>query len=189
MQIARRARDVWTDYLYVAGRRLNCHFTIEILQEGRDDQLYNALIPRDRKIGNIDEMLAKLSNDLGRVVFLRNKQDPRIIHAIDKRLLKLDGYVLDKRTDLVYTGVIGDLSRKLKEEFPTIGPHTEGHFHERFDDHVTEVSITAKQESIRNILTNVVPLDNYEPRLWRAWTKIVDGVPFTKVQYYGPRRK
>lgn len=98
-------------------------------------------------------------------------------------------HVLEKRIDLNYKGVIGDISRRLNEIYPAIGPQRGSVIEEAFDDGVTQATITAKQCTIRDILTDAVPTEAYGPLLWRAWTKDVDGQRYTEVQFYGPRRQ
>lgn len=182
----------WMDYLFYAAKQLDYQFTIEILQASDEDLFYTKDVPTNRDYGRefvtMEQTLEKLSKELPGVRFVRNKRHPRVIHAIDKRLLKLDDYVVEKKVDLKYNGVIGNISRKLNETLPAIGPRTFGVIGEVFDDSVTEANIAAKEKRIRDILTDAVPLKSYDPILWRGWTAKRDGAWFTEIQFYGPRR-
>lgn len=182
----------WMGYLFYAGRELGYQFTIEVLRTSDEDEFYVKTVPANRDHGQefvtMEKTLEKLSQKLPEVAFIRNKQRPRVIHAIDKRLLKMKDYIVDKKIDLNFKGVIGDISRKLNETYPAIGPRTEGLIGEVFDDYVTEVDIVAKDKRIRNVLTDATPSKSYDWILWRCWTKKQAGQWYTEVQFYGPRR-
>ena len=58
-----------------------------------------------------------------------------------------------------------------------------------FDDFTTEVTIHARKQPVRQILTNCVPLKKYGRLLWIAESSEKNGKLATVVQYYGPKEE
>jgi hypothetical protein len=171
------------------GAKLNCYFTVEKIHRPRDPDDLRPYVKDDEEITSVGALLEKLARDVPGAAFVRNKKNPAVIHAIDKGLLDLDGYGLETRIDLDYSGVLADLSWALEKKLDNVGARRWGFNTTLFDDHVTKVEIHAKEQKVRDILTDCVPLEGgYSPLLWFAETTIVDGKPKTTVQYYGPRR-
>lgn len=179
----------WQTYLYYVCVRNDGHCTLEVSYHPDEDPfLYRPYIRDDSEPRSLEESIAKLSREVPGFEFRRNERNPKIIHAIDKRLLKLDDYDLDEEVDFEYSGVLGELSRALQRKLPAIGPKTSGLVGEVFDDHVTETEVRAKGETVRQILTEAAPPKGYGPILWRAETTISEGEAKTTVQFYGPNR-
>jgi len=192
-----KGRDVdntpwpWLDYLHLAGQRLDCHFTIERIfrPENPGAAIYGAWIMDDVEIRSLEQLIAKVSKEVKGITFVRNRKNPAVVHVIDQRLKELDDYPLEAKLDVSYSGMIGDLSDELEKHLDSIGPRRGGVMSDAFDDHVTRVTVEAKNQQIRSILTDCVPLTHYGPRLWIAETRRVDGKTKTTVQYYGPDRE
>ena len=121
------------------------------------------------------------------MALVRDAKNPSIIHVIDERLKKIADYPLEKKLTIAFSGTIGDLAwAGLSKRLPTIGPETQVLIGDAIDDYVTKVAVDAKDEKVRAVLTDCVPLDVYGPLLWRARTETAGGKTTTSVAYYGP---
>lgn len=183
-------RVFWEDYLYDAFHSLGYYFTIEIVTRKLDDPKFRGIyILDDEEVRTVDEIILKASKSLKDFTFAINKQNPRVIHVIDNDLRKLSDYAVDQQMSLKYSGTTSNLSRSIQKTFPTLVPRTSGDIAKNFDDHVTKVEFDVKNETVRDILTNHVPLKRYNPLIWRAETQEHNGKRETIVQYYGPLRE
>jgi hypothetical protein len=179
--------EFWERYLYGAFHDLGYSFTIEIKVREPDDPKYESVyIVDDEVVDSVDAVIAKASKNLKDFSFVKNKRNPRIIHVIDNDLRKLPNYPLDQKMSLKFSGIAADLSRSIHKRFPTLVPRTSGDIHKAFDDNVTKIECDAKDEIVRDILTDCVPRKGYCTILWRAETEIFKGKRETFVQYYGP---
>jgi hypothetical protein len=121
------------------------------------------------------------------MTFRKCIRNPSVIHVIESELLGLNGYALDAKVSINYQGTIDLLAWELHQSVDAINRKTSGLTREVFDDHLTKVSIAAKDRRVREILTDCVPLNGYHTILWRAETRMVGGQPNTTIQYYGPK--
>lgn len=185
-------REFWEHYLASTGKSLGCHFTIEILVRELDDPKSSSrfFVDDDKEVKTVDEVIDKASKKTEGLIFVKNKNNPQIVHVIDDDLRKIPGYAIDQKMDLKYSGFLDEISKAIETKFPALGPRRSGDLAKfLIADPVTEIEIDAKDQVVRDILTDCVPLKGYSPLLWRAETERAEGKGKTIVQYYGPMRK
>jgi hypothetical protein len=136
----------------------------------------------------VESLVKKLRREMKGIAVIQNTKNPAIIHLIDERLLKIKRYVMDKKVDVAYSGVLDGLSRELEKRSPEIGPITEGMIGDIYADHITQVKVEAKNQTVREVLTGCVPLKNYRLTLWVAKTRKTKGGYKTTVGHVGPKR-
>jgi hypothetical protein len=179
----------WQRYLSVVGDRIGYQFTIEVFEyRGDEPNFLNALIIDDGSVQSLDALLKTMSKELPRFEIARNARHKHVLHVTERGLKNLHGYALNDTADLHYEGSIDGVARALHESLPALDRKSAGDWREMFDDHVTRVTINATDESVRDILTDCVPLERYGAILWRAQTDWHKPEPTTTVQYYGPRK-
>lgn len=195
----------YLDYLHFIGEKLGCYFTLEYraYQITRQPSSLQAEMTNDQSIATMPALLAKLRDGLTGFSVIENPKNPKVIHIIEQALEQADGYVLNKRTSVQYAGhlvpcVVKDTNgRNLQQGAGvvvalarTVGKLENGTAEARgdFDDCNTKVKIDAKNESVRNILTDCIPLKNYHRILWRAAATERNGKPTVMIQFYGPKQ-
>lgn len=182
----------WQLYVAELPKELYCYFTIERMPNMPGEKKYRCPFIRndvtlDRNVKTVKSLVDKLRKEMEGIAVIQNAKNPAVIHLVDERLLKIDGYVMDKKVDIIYSGVIERLSQELEKRIPEIGPMRGGSLRDMFGDYVTQVKIDVKNQTVREVLTDCVPLEKYSRLLWRAKTRKMDGQYKTIVQYYGPR--
>lgn len=181
------------DYLLRTGKRLNCHFTIEAFWKDswaneRRERVLFFLFPNPIREtpDTVDALASALEKGLPDVKVVRNLKHPNVIHLVDQALIGREDYVMDKKVDLEFSGPLSRLSVELNRQYLRVGPPSVSFIEPgSFDDSVTDVSFRASGETVRDILTNRVPLKGYSPIVWRAITYDRNGAPATSIQYYG----
>jgi len=184
-------------YLVEMSEKLGCYFTFEHLKSDSHTSLVNARnvigISQDPNVTNVRSLISKLRHDLQDCMVIESENNPSVLHIIEAPLIKLKNYVMEQKTDLTYSGDLGTgkgqgLVLEIAKTVENIGPRIGGDLRTAFDDHLTKVTVKAKNEKIRDILTDRVPLTNYSPFLWIAETTKVGLRSKTVVQYFGPKR-
>lgn len=181
----------WKSYLIYRGGEIGCQFTLEHLYRPADepDDLFRLFIEDDPKIDSVDALLAKLQKEVKALHFVKNPKHSNLIHVIDRRLLKLEGYPVTKKYSIAFRGTPAGFTGALHTHTQgSVTGKMMGDLREVFNDDLTKISVTAKNGVLRDILTDCVPLDGYHTFVWRAETSIVDGSAVTTVQFYGPRK-
>ncbi len=188
----RRHRPVVGQYLVTVAARLDCYFTIETY---RGSSVFVGSVDHPNPaIASIEELMDDLPKQIKGVEVVRNRTNPAVIHLIEKPLSKKKNYVLTRKVDLKFSGVIGDkLCSQLNKIHPDIGPPRGGFNSDNFNDYVTKVTIDVKQQPIRDVLTHGLPLEHYSRIVWRAKTwpdgsRIESPNATTNVWFFGPRR-
>ena len=184
-------------YLGEMTEKLGCYFTFETLNAIDHASLINARsaigVPEDPSVTNVNLLISKLGRDLPDCLVKQSKNNPLILHIIEAPLTKLKDYAMEKQVEITYSGDLGPgrgqgLVVELSKKLDGIGPRTRGDNTTAFDDHLTKVNVKAKNEKVRDILTDCVPLSDYGSFLWIAETTKDGGKCETVVQYFGPKR-
>jgi len=183
-------------YLGEMSEKLGCYFTLEQLKADNHASLINARsvigLSEDPNVTNVNSLISKLRHDLEGCLVMESKDNPNILHIIEAPLAKLKDYVMERKIDLTYSGGLGTgkgqgLVLEIGKKVENIGPRTGGDWRTAFDDHLTTVTVKAKNEKVRDVLTDCVPLTNYSSFLWIAETTKVGETSKTVVQYFGPK--
>ena len=180
----------WELYLAELPEGLHCYFTIERMAfmpgKGKipPSPFHRYDLTPDRDIKSVDALAEKLRKEMKGIVVIQNTKNPAIIHLIDERLLKIQGYVMDKKVDITYSGLIDGLAAELGKHVPRIEPRRNFPIGQTRQDSRTRVKVDAKNQTVREVLTGCVPLIDYSPVLWdtETWK---DGEYKTVVAYHG----
>ncbi len=187
------AKVPWDLYLAQLSQQVDCYFTIERMgfMPGKGkippSPFHRDDLTSDPNIKTVESLVAKLRKEMKGVVVIENAKNPAVIHLIEERVLKIDGYVMDKKIDITYSGVLAKLPVELEKRLPEIGPFRGGSTHDMLVDYITQVKVDAKNQTVREVLTGCVPLKNYSPILWTAKTRKTDGRCKTTVGHAGPK--
>lgn len=169
------------------GEQFHCWFTIEWASTPTSKTLRVARFKIDYDIESIDALQKEVQAQLKEAVIRKDPQHPRVLHVIDAALAKDPNYAMDQLATIKYSGVVSGLPDKVGEAVPGIQSRRGGSFTDAFDDHGTQVGVDAKEMSVRDILTNAVPIEKYQPVLWIAETHEQDGKRETWIQFTGQR--
>lgn len=169
----------------------NCFFTIEeAWTEGESmNQLSSTLVKRSSTTeiiyGNLQEQLEELRQIIPNFSFVINRNNPRIIHIIDSRLMVQQNYGLEKTLELTkFTGTIDDLIIAMgKQDIPIVLPRImfNGNML-RSDDAKMKVKVKGNGLQVRDALSNFIDLKSSHKILWSTRTKI--GSQETSYFYY-----
>ena len=188
------------DYLTRVGAKLNCYFTLELDSRltpflfgdntnRKSSPLFDPSVKEDPSVHTVGELIKKLKQDFPADLIVQSKENPNIIHLIDSSLLADADYAMQKQTSVTYSGLL--------YEFPTaIGSRVAGVTAQQWfvspgpsNDWTTTVDIHDSHGTVRELLTQNVPLANYKHIIWVAETIPKPGKIETQVQFYGPMTK
>ena len=174
-------------YLVEEGEKLGCYFTIEDDAKGDTPVQFSDINVLDQDSDTIDHLVDSLKQQVPNAIFERSIKNPKVIHIVASSLDQDKNYVMNQNLNFTYIGVLGMLPQRLDEHTDShIGPRPFFYEGEASDDAITSVTIKAKNTSVRNILTDYVPLSNYHRIIWTSLTKHAAGKLDTWVQYDGP---
>ncbi len=179
----------WQSYAIDVASALGCYATFETLNDlpRNGSRFENVEIKDDEEIKTAKELTSKLEHACPGLSVAANKRNAKILHIIDTKLSTIKDYSLEQRIDVKYEGIASELAFTIRTRLPGFGPMDFGVLGTEFDDNVTLVHIDATRETVRDILTNCIPLQKYGAALWRAQTFLDGENPLrTKVQFYGP---
>jgi hypothetical protein len=179
----------FTDFLFAAGEKLDCYFTLETWELWNDHpSCFKDVEIRDDKLASIDALVAKLKHEIPGITVTRDPANGRILHLIDGSLLKESHYVLEKQASIDFTGPLEDLPNELGKGMWWAVARSERAGCDFQNDIVSMVKVHFERQSIRQILTDAVPLRKYGRILWIAHTRRKnDGELTTDVTYVGPK--
>lgn len=170
-ELERRENQMYNlrDFLGIAGRRMDVHFTIESASMPPLDVPHaKTLVNGKTRFSSLGELVATLSKKFHWLSFEIDGRRPRIVHVIDKRLRGKEGYALEKKADMEFAGTLDELCWALQKQVPGLHGNTSGSLTEAGTDYYTETVVRAKNRTARQILTDAVPLRCYGPLLWCA---------------------
>jgi len=175
-------------YLSRLGDRFDCYFTLETSRnKDRLERLDYIYVRDDTPLGDIGSLQGKLQKEVGAYVVVRNHKMRNVYHIIDESLLTSDGYALERGASLTYNGSLAGLASAIGDSIAGIGPKRFGiGQREAFDDYETQVSIRVVNETVRDILTEGIPLRKYKRVLWYSeFQTNTAALPRIAVQFYG----
>ncbi len=187
-------------YLTVVGAELNCYFTLE-LDSRRQPQVFGdkasvkfspLLVASTKEDGStitIHALIKKLQRELPEVHIVQSKEDPRIIHLIDASLLADADYSIQKRASITYSGLLYQFPDAIGKSVAGLTSRQWLMFPVVNTDWATTVHVRASQGTVRELLTQSVPLAGYKHIIWVAETFAKQGKAETQVQFYGPLKK
>lgn len=200
------------DVLRENGSKVGCHFTLEYQSDGitGNASLLDMPVKTDLNADSVPSLVSKLRDYLDGFIIVRDSENPKVVHIIEKVLADEPDYVLNKRINVKYSGsldptnvpdmnrpgsevAVGGLLAAVAEKAGRIrGGSLDSTFMGMAGDHgATRINVNATNETVRSILTDCLPA-NYNPIMWRAVTAIMpglDGKQWVLVQFFGQRNQ
>jgi hypothetical protein len=186
------------DALYLVldrmGRRLDCYFTIEELPSERDNVcnwISQHSLPGDGDAKSVPELVSWLSKHLKGVHVFRSDENPAVIHLMDARLVGAKSYPLAKTITLRYEGDLQGLrkaaGKAIATDFSLFANGGIGGWPPLITDFDnTKVRCVAKEQPVRRLFTDCIPLSRYERIIWLAGVELKKGGGYkVGVQYLG----
>lgn len=191
--------------LYRTAERLDAYFTVEkaaIMTETiAPDRVrttaswFDLLHVPAGEPESIEEWVRQL-NGLRGIKAVRDAERPRVVHLIEKSLIKGKGYPLhgeayplERRVTGSYSGTLKNLPDRLGKLAPGVATDDwGGGFPAIGGDSETEVELTFEEQPVRDVLTDAVPLEGYTRMIWKAETNRWENDQLqTRVKFYGPK--
>ncbi len=150
--------------------------------------IFRALVSKDEEkqtFKSVDAFLGKFSKLIPWMQAVRDAKHPEIVHLIDKKLLKLKDYPLDRRLSIEYAGTPHGLVMELAKRVDSVGPL---YLPEKLEpyrggDH-PRIEVRDKEETLRSVLTDAVPSETEDKVLWHARTWIRKNGLETTLEYH-----
>ena len=172
-------------FLCMSGEKLGCYFTIEASTDPKS--CFNGLELRDEPVQSVGELIAKLNREIPGAAVIKDVNNRRIFHLVERMLLTDKRYAMERRVSINFSGKMNELADALGKVTPDIKTKSGGTNLDFFDDDVTTVCLRTKCLTVRQTLTVAVPLKQYPPILWKAMSSEQDGKLGTEIQFYGPK--
>lgn len=164
------------DFLGELGETFNCHFTVEeaFIPNRVLNPMSSYLVNSSSPKLTLQQQLEALQKDVPYFSFHMDKKDPCMVHIIDTRLEKLEGYGLDMEIkEIDFTGTVNELISKIGKQGIPVSPvqliSTEDAL---FWDLTTKVHVKGMSLKVRNALSDFLPLKEYSRVLWTSRTNI-----------------
>ncbi|HVA47140.1 MAG TPA: hypothetical protein VNH11_12300 [Pirellulales bacterium] len=126
------------------------------------------LIDSSMRFASAADLIERLPKKLHWLAFELDATHPHVIHIIDKRLQGRNGYALEKKIDIDFAGTLDGLAWALHRRIGNLYGFRGAAIHDITTDYETETVVEARNKTVRQILTDAVPLRCYGPILWRA---------------------
>jgi hypothetical protein len=165
--------------LYAIGDKYDCYFTLEIaLESGNQRQSLEGQIVSP--ILNGKSLRKELDGLTKRIPYLQYRFDaynPKIIHIIDAHLSKEHDYSMDKIiSEISFDGIGFDLVNELGRKGGAVSSKGPLDISEGLTiDLSSQLRVRESDKSIRNIVTNSLPLQGRGRILWIAQTEMGAG--------------
>jgi len=162
-------------YLNMMGEKLHFFFTLEDNVDRGYPRAYRTQLTPDFNISTIDEVMEFIDRELQNYRVVRSSRRPSVIHIIAKDLPK-DGYLLDQPVTAEYKGRLQFFVDYLGNTFDGVlkSPKS-GLIGDPAGDLQTEIDVKLEKMTVRDTLTEVVPLGEYRPFLWQFEARTKDG--------------
>jgi len=163
------------EYLYMTGDTMDCYFTVERLASSTTHRSPYAALIEPEEVTSVNDLVDKLNEDVEGLTATRSSRSPKVIHLVDDALGTIPDYAIEQVITLEFSGTVDKLVIRLGEEFNgRIGRVKRGGIPpsewDLMYDNETQATIDVENETIRNVLTTAVPLENYSRVLWGATT-------------------
>jgi hypothetical protein len=179
----------YRDFLWQAGEKLHCYLTVERDRStAGGESCFDSVQIASAPVDTIDGLIAKLRREIPGAKVFRDEKQKQLIRLVETSLLSKKDYPVMKTATLDFTGTSDDMLEALGKVVPGIGPALGGFNEDAWGATLSKVTVHAKNEQVRDILTDVnSPLDHFHPLLWVATTEKHDGKLVTGVQFVGPK--
>lgn len=168
-------------YLLAAAVRADCYFTIESAGAATAD---NPAIETD-SLNNVDSIVKKLNQNYPKFRVVRSKENPLVVHLIDRALPDDETYPLNRKLDLDFNGPLDSLPNAVGEalEDASVSPRIimAGPIYSMS----LPVVISAEEKPVRRLLSDYLPFSQYYRILWRTDARLSNGKWKAFVSYPG----
>lgn len=177
------------DLLTDLGVKNGVTFTVEeaVLKDGLMGTMRNSAHRRIPEGSALNAALDELSQSVAHFTWHADASNPKIIHIIDEHLLRRRGYALDMVIgELDFAGTVNRLVDAIAAKgvpVSSLGGADVGDA--MVTDYKTIVQVKGKGLTVREALTDFVPLDGRGPILWLAQTRIEGPDQTTYVRFRG----
>lgn len=193
----RKGEELFDQYLFRTAERLDAYFTIErVANRRRALTAFFYLHASTTNPRSVEEWVCQLDALKG-IKAVRNASRPNVVHLIEESLLdgesyplEGEGYPMERRVTGSFSGVLMDLPDRLGRLTPgvTTAKGTPIGGFGVLGDYETKVEVTFKNDPVRDVLTDAVPVEGYMRQLWEAETNRWErGRLQTRVKFYGPK--
>jgi hypothetical protein len=131
--------------------------------------------------------LDELSQSVPHFTWHADSSNPKIIHIVDERLLHRRAYALDMVIgELDFAGTVNHLVDTIAaKRIPVSSLGGADVRDAMMTDYKTQVQVKGKSLTVRDALTNFVPLEGREPILWLAETRLEGSDQTTYITFRG----
>ena len=174
-------------YVWDMGIKFDCYFTLE-WRDGDKPHFFNKALAENDDIETLPQMMAWIQRELPDVEAAQDSQNPVVIHLRTNSVKKSANHALDEKITIQYDDRLNKLPDAIGrftvskivygglETIPSATP----------DDRYTSVHVVAKDQVVRNILSDFMPLSQFAPSLWIAVLREDDRSSKVRVSYFGP---
>src|SRR5262249_42499082 len=151
-------------YLEELSTKFDCYFTVEeIPLRGQSEWILAFRMQYDVNVVSLEQALSTLRKQMPQIRFCRDKSNTAIVHIVDVRLGRQRNYIMEQPVEVKYSGPVQSLvdaiGRKCDDQIQSrrhLGAEGFG------PDMTTRVRVSARGGPIRRVLTDYVPLSEYE---------------------------
>jgi len=174
-------------FLQMAGAQTGCYFTLEYSSPRERKRRLDVNVKNYDNVTSVESLVSRIRRDLPGFEVQPNERNSNIFHIIERECAKEDEYPLNLKTSLEFTGtpngwssvekgvvvtnevgLMSTLALKVKGlRLSSVFPGSQGTL---YLDTKSRISVHATNETVRNIITDCLPLEGYSPVLWRAIT-------------------
>ncbi len=176
------------NFLFQAGNRFDCYFTIEQSDSEKSLLGTGAVIRAAwRQENTLDGLLAKMRADLG-VEITRDEKNSAVIHLVEPSIAADNP--MDKKVDLKFSGsdqgLMGALNQMTAGSVEAYVNHVNGGDRPLIPNTRTHLDFDEKGLTIRAVLSSFLPLDQYNRVLWISEASLTGAKHKTTIWMNGP---
>lgn len=171
------------------GLRFDCYFTLELLttEDGERHSVLGRPLPPRFRPADRTEMVRGLADTLPDFLVEPDRHSPAVLRIRDRRLVGHKEYPLDASIQGDFRGTPSELlhwldQRNARVAVPLVHPLGGGI---PTGDAISSLWIRGHQGTVRQLLTQYLPLSDYRTTLWIAHTVVQEGQLRTLVRYRG----
>lgn len=190
-------RETVESFLYKTSIILDFYYTVEVEQSRTDpeknmsyDGLKDTFLSSEKHgEDEISDVIRTINDSLGYEAAFLDKSNPAVIHIMGKALHSQKTNALNLERTISYIGKLSNLpdyiGKRLGPDITLRSP-IGGGIGEQVMDDSTSVTFKDVSGTVREILSNYIPLSKYRRCLWRASTLISKDNTTIIVKYSGP---
>ena len=169
------ANPTIAELLMELGDKNSIMFTLEgVLLEGDATNIKTFRFPHPQSNVTLNSMLDEMVREVAYFTYSIDTQNPHIIHIMDSRLFRMDGYVLGSQMDHIdFAGTVDSLLRVLSDK---IGPFTSVQIPGPYDllpiDLRSSIKLRGEKLAVRDALSQISPRVGKGGILWSAETEL-----------------